>query len=57
MSAICPDDDQWYPGAIDTINEDGTFSVKWEDPEGGPESHNVAADAIKTLGVMLSMPS
>ena len=49
VSALCPDDDQWYPGAIDKINEDGTYSVKWEDPDGGPESHDVTLDGIKKI--------
>eukprot|EP00913_Durusdinium_trenchii_P000129 g117.t1 len=49
VSALCPDDDQWYPGAIDKINDDGTFSVKWDDPDGGPETHDVGADGIKKI--------
>lgn len=44
VNALCPDDDQWYPGAIGKINDDGTFSVKWDDPEGGPDSHDVSVE-------------
>ena len=31
-----PDDEEWYPGTIDKVNDDGTYKVKWLDPEGGP---------------------
>eukprot|EP00435_Cladocopium_sp_Y103_P023041 s1784_g5.t1 len=44
VSALCPDDDQWYPGTIEKINDDSTFCVKWDDPEGGPETHDVPLD-------------
>jgi len=49
VNALCPDDDQWYPGAIGKINDDGTFSVKWDDPEGGPDSHDVSVEGIKKI--------
>jgi len=49
VSAICPDDSQWYPGTIEKINDDSTFCVKWDDPEGGPETHDVPADGIKKI--------
>ena len=29
VSALCPDDSMWYPGAIEKINEDGTFCAPW----------------------------
>eukprot|EP00435_Cladocopium_sp_Y103_P021449 s3910_g5.t1 len=40
VSALCPDDSQWYPGTIEKINDDSTYCVKWDDPEGGPETHD-----------------
>ncbi|CAE7502569.1 rpsA, partial [Symbiodinium sp. CCMP2456] len=49
VNALYPDDEQWYPGTIEKVNDDGTYKVKWEDPEGGPESHDVAADNIKKI--------
>lgn len=26
VSAVCPDDDQWYPGIIEKINDDGSWA-------------------------------
>ncbi|CAE6970368.1 ypfD [Symbiodinium natans] len=49
VNALYPDDEQWYPGTIEKINDDGTYTVKWEDPEGGPESHDVAEENIKKI--------
>lgn len=49
VSALCPDDDQWYPGTIEKINDDSTFCVKWDDPEGGPETHDVPLDGIRKI--------
>ncbi|CAE7938622.1 rpsA [Symbiodinium sp. KB8] len=49
VNAMYPDDEQWYPGTVEKVNDDGTYKVKWEDPEGGPESHDVAADNIKKI--------
>eukprot|EP00440_Ansanella_granifera_P031216 gb/GFBE01033894.1/.p1 GENE.gb/GFBE01033894.1/~~gb/GFBE01033894.1/.p1 ORF type:complete len:465 (+),score=150.17 gb/GFBE01033894.1/:1-1395(+) len=49
VKAICPDDDQWYPGTIDKEGSDGAFVVKWDDPEGGPETHEVSAENIKKI--------
>eukprot|EP00933_Yihiella_yeosuensis_P028681 TRINITY_DN224_c0_g2_i1.p1 TRINITY_DN224_c0_g2~~TRINITY_DN224_c0_g2_i1.p1 ORF type:complete len:475 (+),score=120.16 TRINITY_DN224_c0_g2_i1:72-1496(+) len=46
VKAVCPDDEQRYPGTIDKVNSDGTFAVKWDDPDGGPETHDVGADGI-----------
>jgi len=54
VSAVCPDDDQWYPGVIESIGEDeegsAVFTVKWDDPEGGPESHEVVATRVREPG-------
>eukprot|EP00930_Biecheleria_cincta_P068834 TRINITY_DN56660_c0_g1_i1.p1 TRINITY_DN56660_c0_g1~~TRINITY_DN56660_c0_g1_i1.p1 ORF type:complete len:467 (-),score=88.57 TRINITY_DN56660_c0_g1_i1:47-1447(-) len=49
VKARCPDDDQWYPGTIDKTHGDGTFSVKWDSPDGGPETHDIAANAITKI--------
>mmetsp|Transcript_124116 Transcript_124116/g.247269 ORF Transcript_124116/g.247269 Transcript_124116/m.247269 type:complete len:530 (+) Transcript_124116:51-1640(+) len=49
VQAISPEDDQRYPATIDKINDDGTYSVRWDDPDGGPETDDVAADAIKKV--------
>jgi len=49
VKAICPDDDNWYPGVLDKANDDGTFVVKWDDPEGGPETHDVSTEGIKKI--------
>lgn len=50
VSALCPDDSQWYPGAIEKINDDGTFSVKWDDPDGGPETHDIEVAGVDPRG-------
>eukprot|EP00933_Yihiella_yeosuensis_P028676 TRINITY_DN224_c0_g1_i1.p1 TRINITY_DN224_c0_g1~~TRINITY_DN224_c0_g1_i1.p1 ORF type:complete len:480 (+),score=121.53 TRINITY_DN224_c0_g1_i1:66-1505(+) len=49
VSAMCPDDEVWYPGTIDKVGADGKFVVKWDDPDGGPETHEVGADSIKKI--------
>ena len=49
VEGLYPDDEQWYPGVVDKVNSDGTYTVKWEDPEGGPESHNLEAASIKKI--------
>merc|ERR1711964_280305 len=33
-----PEDTVWHTGTIEMANDDGTFQVKWDEPEGGPES-------------------
>jgi len=49
VEGLYPDDEQWYPGVVDKVNGDGTYTVKWEDPDGGPESHNLEAASIKKI--------
>mmetsp|Transcript_3052 Transcript_3052/g.5329 ORF Transcript_3052/g.5329 Transcript_3052/m.5329 type:complete len:451 (+) Transcript_3052:42-1394(+) len=49
VSALCPDDSQWYPGTIEKINDDSTYCIKWDDPEGGPETHDVPPDGIRKI--------
>lgn len=41
VEALYPDDGVKYPATVAKINDDGTFSVKWADPDGGPESSDV----------------
>mmetsp|Transcript_27301 Transcript_27301/g.69060 ORF Transcript_27301/g.69060 Transcript_27301/m.69060 type:complete len:386 (-) Transcript_27301:167-1324(-) len=36
VDAKFPDDGNMYPGKVIKRNRDGTFQVRWEDPEGGP---------------------
>merc|ERR1719215_1738720 len=49
VQAISPEDEQRYPATIDKINSDGTFTVKWDDPDGGPETDDVEAGAMKKI--------
>jgi len=47
VEAIFPEDGYWYPGEVTKVNADGTFAVKWEDPDGGPEESDVSPKEIK----------
>ena len=49
VEGLYPDDEQWYPGVVDKVNDDGTYTVKWDDADGGPESHNLAAESVKKI--------
>jgi len=49
VQAISSEDEQRYPATIEKVNDDGTFTVKWDDPDGGPETENVQADAMKKI--------
>uniref|UniRef100_A0A7S0AAQ5 30S ribosomal protein S1 n=1 Tax=Pyrodinium bahamense TaxID=73915 RepID=A0A7S0AAQ5_9DINO len=49
VQAVSPDDEQRYPGTIDKINADGTYSVRWDDPDGGPEINDIAPDKVKKI--------
>eukprot|EP00442_Polarella_glacialis_P057127 CAMPEP_0115075312 /NCGR_PEP_ID=MMETSP0227-20121206/15803_1 /TAXON_ID=89957 /ORGANISM="Polarella glacialis, Strain CCMP 1383" /LENGTH=131 /DNA_ID=CAMNT_0002462331 /DNA_START=73 /DNA_END=464 /DNA_ORIENTATION=+ len=49
VKAICPDDDVRYPGVVSKVNKDGSFVVTWDDPDGGPETHEVQADAMQKV--------
>ncbi|CAJ1456226.1 unnamed protein product, partial [Effrenium voratum] len=46
VKALFPDDEQFYPGTIEKVG-DGTCTVKWEDPDGGPETSEVSNADIK----------
>mmetsp|Transcript_124337 Transcript_124337/g.247921 ORF Transcript_124337/g.247921 Transcript_124337/m.247921 type:complete len:466 (-) Transcript_124337:23-1420(-) len=37
VHAVDPDDGNMYPGTVVQDNRDGTFQIRWEDPDGGPE--------------------
>ena len=47
IEAVFPDDSYWYPAEVIKANEDGTFAVKWEDPDGGPEQSDVQPKDMK----------
>lgn len=49
VQAVSPDDQQRYPGVIDKINDDGTYCVKWDDPDGGPETNDIAPEDMKKV--------
>jgi len=49
VNAVCADDEQWYPATVEKVNEDGTVQVKWDDPDGGPESSAVKTDEMKRI--------
>lgn len=37
VEAVFPDDGNWYSGVVEKVNTDGTYEVKWDNPDGGPE--------------------
>jgi len=49
VQATSPEDEQKYPATIEKVNDDGTFTVKWDDPDGGPETDDVEAGAMKKI--------
>jgi small subunit ribosomal protein S1 len=49
VRALSEDDEQWYPGRLSGQNDDGTWIVEWEDPDGGPETQNTGTDNIKKM--------
>lgn len=46
-----PEDDNMYPGTVAKINADGSFQVKWDDPDEGPETHDLQPDSMKKVNV------
>lgn len=49
VKAMSAEDEGWYPGVIESVNKDGTFCVKWDDPDGGPETEDVAVENLKLI--------
>lgn len=49
--ATSPDDGNMYPGVVSKINKDGTFTVKWDDPDGGPETNDVSPEDMKKVTI------
>lgn len=47
VDALCPDDGEWYPGVVGKDRGDGAFDVRWDDPDGGPESHAVKPEDMR----------
>jgi len=47
VQAVSPDYGGWYPGTVRNVNSDGTFQVKWQDPDGGPEESAVSPKNMK----------
>eukprot|EP00929_Paragymnodinium_shiwhaense_P112620 TRINITY_DN80883_c0_g1_i1.p1 TRINITY_DN80883_c0_g1~~TRINITY_DN80883_c0_g1_i1.p1 ORF type:complete len:371 (-),score=71.54 TRINITY_DN80883_c0_g1_i1:170-1282(-) len=44
VEAVFPDDGEWYPGVVEKDNGDASYVVKWDDPDGGPETSVVKAE-------------
>jgi len=51
VRAMSPEDEAWYPGVVSKSNDDGTFQVKWDDPDGGDETANVDPEFMKRVVV------
>merc|ERR1711963_798001 len=47
VEAVFPDDGEWYPATVEKANKDGTVEVKWDDPDGGPESSACKTEEVK----------
>jgi predicted RNA-binding protein with RPS1 domain len=47
VEAVFEDDGNWYPGTVEKANKDGSFVVKWDNPDGGPETSTINAENIK----------
>lgn len=50
-NAMSPEDEGYYPGVVSKINADGTFTVKWDDPEGGPETNDVSPENMEFVKI------
>jgi len=48
VEAEFPGTDDWYLGWVEKDNGDGTYDVKWEDPDGGPAISKCKADVVKS---------
>lgn len=47
--AYPPEDGSMYAGTVAKVNADGTFQVKWDDPDGGDETHDLQPDSMKKI--------
>lgn len=48
VHAKFPDDGQWYAGIVEKDNGDGSFVIKWDDPDGGQTESSVQHADIRT---------
>lgn len=39
--ARSPGDNEWYPGTVLCYNQDGSLTVAWDSPDGGPDTSNI----------------
>lgn len=51
VKARSEEDLRWYHGAIQSKNEDGTFTVRWDDPDGAPPTEDLPPEMIKPVVV------
>lgn len=49
VKALSSEDEQFYPGSIESAGKDGSFTVKWDDPDGGPETEDVKPENMKLI--------
>jgi predicted RNA-binding protein with RPS1 domain len=49
--AISPDDERWYPGVVAEVLAEDKFRVKWDDPDGGPETADLHWESMKRMKV------
>ncbi|CAE7569949.1 pnp, partial [Symbiodinium pilosum] len=47
VEAVFEDDGNWYLADVVKKNDDGSFTVKWDDPDGGPEESQVQPKEMK----------
>jgi len=47
VEAVFSEDGNWYSAVIDAVNKDGSYVVKWDNPDGGPETSVCKEDEIK----------
>ncbi|CAK0860192.1 unnamed protein product [Prorocentrum cordatum] len=45
--AISPEDERWYPGVVAEVLAEDKFRVKWDDPDGGPETADLHWESMK----------
>jgi len=47
VEALFPEDGNMYPGVVTKLNKDGTFEVKWDDPDGSDPTSPVKPEDMK----------